>query len=77
MPRVCNVCGKGTTAGRSIARRGRAKHLGGVGLKTTGVSKRKFRPNLQRIKVLENGGTVRKLVCTRCIRDCKVIKAVK
>ena len=70
MPRVCNVCGKGTTSGR-------AKHLGGVGLKTTGVSKRKFRPNLQRVKVLENGCTVHRLVCTRCIRDCKVTKAVK
>jgi len=46
MARECAICGKRTVAGRSIATRGRAKYLGGVGIKTTGVSKRKFRPNL-------------------------------
>jgi hypothetical protein len=33
-------------AGRSIARRGKAKHLGGVGRKVTGITKRKFKPNI-------------------------------
>ncbi|KKK76086.1 hypothetical protein LCGC14_2867220, partial [marine sediment metagenome] len=33
MPRVCPFTGKKTSAGRSISRRGKAKHLGGVGLK--------------------------------------------
>jgi len=75
--RVCAICGKGTTAGRSIARRGRAKHLGGVGIKTTGVSKRTFKPNLQRVRVLVNGAPKRMLVCAKCIRDGKVTKAVK
>lgn len=77
MSRVCAICGRGTTAGRSIARRGRAKHLGGVGLKTTGVSKRTFKPNLQRVRVLVDGSPQRLRVCTRCIKQGKVVKAVK
>jgi large subunit ribosomal protein L28 len=75
--RVCAICGKGTTAGRKIARRGRAKYLGGVGRKTTGVSKRKFRPNLQRVRALVDGVPKRIRVCTKCIRNGKVVKAVK
>ena len=77
MARVCEICGRGTTSGRKIARRGRPKYLGGVGLKTTGVSKRKFRPNLQYVRVLVNGVPKRMRVCTRCIRNGKVTKAVK
>ncbi len=77
MARVCAICGKGTTAGRKIARRGRAKRLGGVGIKTTGVSKRTFRPNLQKVRVLVKGAPKKMLVCTKCIKNGKVTKAVK
>ncbi len=75
MARVCAVCGKGTTAGRQYARRGRAKRLGGVGIKTTGVSNRTFRPNLQRVRVLVNGAPKRLRVCAKCIRSGNVTKA--
>ena len=77
MARVCAVCGKGTSSGRKIARRGRAKHLGGVGLKTTGVTKRAFRPNLQRVRALVDGAPKRIKVCAKCIRNGKVVKPVK
>lgn len=77
MARVCAICGKGTSAGRSIARRGRPKHLGGVGVKCTGTSKRTFRPNLQRVRALVNGSAKRIRVCAKCIRNGKVVKAVK
>ncbi|MGD2174122.1 MAG: 50S ribosomal protein L28 [Candidatus Brocadiaceae bacterium] len=77
MARVCAICGRGTTSGRQIDRRGRAKYLGGVGRKTTGVSKRTFKPNLQRVRVLVNGASKKMLVCTRCIKSGKVTKAVK
>jgi len=40
MSRVCFFTGKRTTAGRSISRRGKAKYLGGVGRKVTGITKR-------------------------------------
>ena len=49
--------------------RGKAKYLGGVGKKTTGISRRMFRPNLQRIHVwLPNGTTRYVLVATSVIR---------
>jgi large subunit ribosomal protein L28 len=72
--RVCEICGKGTVSGRQYTRRGRAKHLGGVGIKTTGVSHRTFRPNLQRVRVLVNGAAKRMKVCAECIRNGKVVK---
>ncbi len=77
MARVCEICGRGTTSGRTHTQRGRAKHLGGVGIKTTGSSKRTFKPNIQRVRVLENGTVMRRKVCTRCIREGKVTKAVR
>ena len=45
MSRVCYFTGKRTKAGQSIARRGKAKYLGGVGRKVTGITKRKFKPH--------------------------------
>ena len=68
MSRVCESCGKRTQVGNKITKRGKAKYLGGVGTKITGKVKRKFKPNLQRIRV-EMGGTRRRAwLCTRCIR---------
>ena len=46
MARVCAFTGKKTVFGRSISRRGKAKYLGGVGVKTTGTAHRKFKPNI-------------------------------
>jgi len=39
------------------------------------VTKRRWEPNLQRVKVKENGATRRIWVCTRCLRSGKVQKA--
>jgi len=75
MSRVCDICGKGPTTGNTIVRHGLQKSKGGIGLHTTGVTKRRFLPNLQRIRVSENGGVTRKTVCTACIRANKIVKA--
>ena len=75
MSRVCKICGKGTIAGRSISRRGMAKKKGGVGKKITGVTKRKFLPNIQTVKVILNGSPKRIKVCTSCIKAGKIQKA--
>ena len=75
MPKECAICGKGAVAGRSIKRRGKAKKDGGVGRNITGISKRSFKPNLQKIKVEHNGGVKRLHVCTKCIKSGKVKKA--
>ena len=51
MARQCDVCAKTASFGNSIEIRGKAKYLGGVGTKVTGITRRKFRPNLQSVKV--------------------------
>ena len=77
MANVCSICGKGPSSGNKIARRGRAKRLGGVGIKQTGISKRKCKPNVQRVWAVVNGAPKRIVVCTKCIRSGKVQKPVR
>jgi large subunit ribosomal protein L28 len=73
---ICDVCGKRPISGNTIARRGMAKKKGGVGKKITGITRRRFFPNLQRVKALLAGGTVRRIwVCAACIQAGKVRKA--
>jgi len=76
MSRVCEICGKRPSAGRQISRRGLSKKSGGIGLKTTGVTKRRFLPNIQKIQIKESNGTVRRAkVCAECIRAGRITKA--
>lgn len=75
MARVCEICGKGPSTGNRIIRHGLPKKKGGIGLHTTGITRRRFLPNLQRIRVAENGGVSRKSVCASCIKRGKVVKA--
>ena len=77
MANVCAICGKGTTTGRQYTHRGRAKHLGGVGVNTTGVSNRTFKPNLQRVNVLVNGTRLKMRICAKCLRNNKITKPPK
>jgi large subunit ribosomal protein L28 len=73
----CAICGKIPNQGNQVARRGKAKYLGGVGRKVTGWSKRTFKPNLQRIQI-EQGGTVKRArVCVQCIRSGRVQRPVR
>ena len=70
MSRTCEHCGKSVQFGNKIARRGMAKYLGGVGIKTTGVTRRKFKPNVQRIRIQDKDGRVRRArICTKCLRS--------
>ena len=78
MSRMCEICGKKAQMGNSVETRGKAKYLGGVGTKITGITRRQFRPNLQKVKVeLPGGGAKTMRVCTQCIRSGRVKKAVK
>jgi len=52
---VCESCGKKTTFGRSVP----------WSKKST---RRKFKPNLQKVSVYDNGRKIRKTMCTRCLR---------
>jgi large subunit ribosomal protein L28 len=73
----CPICGKKPVQGNQIARRGKAKYLGGVGRKITGISRRSFRPNLQRIQVSLDGRVRRVRVCVQCIRSGRVKRPQK
>ncbi|MFQ5590671.1 MAG: 50S ribosomal protein L28 [Phycisphaerae bacterium] len=77
MSRECYFTGKRTRAGRSLARRGKAKYLGGVGIKTTGVTKRKFKPNIQRVRAVIDGRVCRIKVSAKAIRMGLLVKPPK
>lgn len=78
MARVCEVCGKGSQVGNAIETRGKAKYLGGVGTKVTGITRRQFKPNLQRVRVTTSNGSNKTLrVCTQCLRSGAVRRVVR
>jgi large subunit ribosomal protein L28 len=78
MARQCEACGKKVQMGNRVETRGKAKYLGGVGTKITGITRRKFVPNLQKVHVtLRNGENKSMRVCVQCIRSGVVRKTVK
>lgn len=78
MAQQCEVCGKKPELGNQVTHRGKAKYLGGVGTKITGITRRKFRPNLQRVHVTTSNGTHKTMrVCAQCIRSGAVVKRVR
>ena len=40
------------------------------------ATKRRFNPNLQKVRILDGGAQKRAYVCTRCLKAGKVTKAV-
>lgn len=78
MAKQCEVCGKGAQMGNQVSIRGKQKYLGGVGTKITGISRRKFKPNLQRVHVSTPTGAHKTMnVCTQCLRSGAVTKIVR
>jgi large subunit ribosomal protein L28 len=77
MPRVCYFTGKKTTFGRQLTHRGKAKYLGGVGTKVTGISSRKFKPNIQKVRAVIEGRIVRIKVSAKAIRMGLVTKPMR
>jgi len=77
MPRECHFTGKKTTIGRQKTIRGKAKYLGGVGTKITGISPRKFKPNLQKVRAVIDGRIVRVLVSAKAMRNGVIVKPAK
>ncbi len=71
MAKICSICGKGPSTGNRIIRKGLPKKKGGIGLHTTGISRRRFLPNLQRVKVGTGGQQRRQLVCASCLKAGK------
>lgn len=61
MARVCEICGKSPRFGNNISH-------------AHNVTKRRWNPNLQRVRATLHGTTRRIRVCTRCIRSGKIEK---
>jgi large subunit ribosomal protein L28 len=64
MAKICEVCGKTPQSGNNVSH----SHI---------KTKRRWLPNLQKIRVEVNGHPQRQKVCTRCIRSNKVKKYFK
>jgi large subunit ribosomal protein L28 len=62
--KVCSVCGKKPSFGNSRSH-------------SMVATKRRFEPNLQRVRILVNGAAKRVYVCTRCLKGGKVQKATR
>lgn len=77
MARQCEICGKQAQMGNQVTTRGKKKYLGGVGTKITGITRRKFKPNLQRVKVATEEGNKHMLVCVQCIRTGAIRKVIR
>jgi large subunit ribosomal protein L28 len=59
----CDICGKGLQFGHNVSHSNR---------KTNAV----WKPNVKKVRVLEDGRAINKHVCTRCIRSNKIQKAI-
>lgn len=77
MSRICELCGKKAQIGNQVTIRGKAKYLGGIGTKVTGITRRKFQPNLQRVRAVVKGANTTVVACVQCIRSGAVVKPVK
>jgi large subunit ribosomal protein L28 len=78
MARICELTGKRPMKGSIIWRSGKSKKSGGIGTHITAITKRKFMPNLQRVKALLPSGEVRYIrVSAAAIKKGLVTKAPK
>jgi large subunit ribosomal protein L28 len=62
MAKRCEICGKGPRYGNNISH-------------AHNVTRRRWNPNLQRVRVKVAGSAKRLRICTRCLRTGKVQKA--
>lgn len=75
MARICQLTGKRPRKGNHIWRSGKAKKKGGIGTHITGVTKRRFFPNLQRVKAIVDGEVKYIRVSAKAIKKGLVTKA--
>ncbi|MBN1349508.1 50S ribosomal protein L28 [candidate division KSB1 bacterium] len=61
MSKMCEICGKKPVIGNHVSH-------------AHNVTKRRFMPNLQKVKALVNGSPRRITVCTQCIKSGRVVK---
>ena len=62
MSKECEICGKKPMVGNNVSH-------------AHNVTKRRFNPNLQRVRTISNGRVKKMVVCTNCIKSGNVVKA--
>jgi len=77
MSRICPISGKRPGKGHRIIRSGKAKKKGGIGTHVTARTKRRFFPNLQRVRVWVDGEVKYMRVSTAALKKGLVVKAPK
>jgi large subunit ribosomal protein L28 len=73
----CELTGKGPIKGSHIWRSGKAKKKGGIGTHVTAITKRRFLPNLQRVKALVDGEVRYISVTAKALKQGLITKAPK
>ena len=64
MAAACIICGKGPQVGNKVSH-------------ANNKTKRRWLPNLQRVRLVLNGTTTTGAVCVQCIRSNKIVKPVR
>lgn len=77
MPFVCHFTGKKSSFGKQRTWRGQKIVKGGFGLKPTGITRRKFRPNLQKVDAVVDGVVMTIRASTKAIKQGLVVKPLK
>lgn len=77
MARICELTGKRPVKGSIIWRSGKSKKSGGIGTHVTAITKRRFMPNLQRVKALVDGEVRYIRVAASAIKKGMIVKAPK
>ena len=77
MARICELTGKRPAKGSIIWRSGKAKKQGGIGTHVTAITKRRFFPNLQRVKAVINGEVRYVRVAASAIKKGLITKPLK
>jgi len=62
MARRCELCGKGPQSGNNVSH-------------ANNKTRRRWLPNLQKVRAMVNGATKTLRVCTRCIKAGRIVKA--
>ncbi len=62
MAKVCDICGKGPVFGHNVSH-------------ANNKTKRQWLPNLQTVRIVKDGATVKAKVCTKCIKKGLITKA--
>ena len=77
MSKICELTGKRPIKGSHIWRSGKAKKKGGIGTHVTAITKRRFLPNLQRVKAVVDGEVSYIRVTANAIKQGLVTKPLK